>query len=162
MTGPAIAAGLLLAVLACALGFLPPRTAFAGAGIAAATTVFAALAIEPVAQDIVLAGCWVSLIIAALSVFWPRYSQERIIPAFLFCAVAGLSAGLVVGQPSGGALPVAIATVLLLALPAAICVRRGWAIAPRILTSWLLAVALLAGTIPYLVDHPGYVPDHRM
>lgn len=162
MTGTTIAAGLLLAVLACALAFLPPRTAFAGAGLAAVVTIVAALAIEPVAQDVALAGCWVILAVAALCVFWPRYAQGRTLPVVILCAGAGLWAGLVLGQPEADSHPAAVATVLLLMLPAAFCVRRGWAIAPRILTSWLLAVALLAGTIPYLVDHPGYVPDHRM
>lgn len=162
MTGTAIAAGLLLAVLACALAFLPLRTALAGAGLATGATLIGAWTIESVEKDVALAGCWISLAIAALCVYWPRYAQQRIVLVLLFCAVAGFWAGLVLGQPDNGSHATAIVAVLLLTLPAAICVRREWAVAPRILTSWLLAVALLAGTIPYLVDHPGYVPDHRM
>lgn len=162
MTGTAVAAGLLLAVLACALAFLPFRTAVAGAVIAAAATVVAAWTIKPVEEDIALIMCWVSLAIAAFCVFWPRYAQQRIVPVLLFCAMAGSWAGLVLGRPDGVGQAAVVATTLLLTFPAAICVKRGWVIAPRILTSWLLAVALLAGTIPHLVDHPGYVPDHRM
>ena len=63
-------------------------------------------------------------------------------------------------EASAGALLPVIAA-LLLCLPAQFCVARGWAIAPRVVTSWLLAVALLVGAIPHLIVHPGYVPDHR-
>ncbi|OBX19814.1 hypothetical protein A9995_04445 [Erythrobacter sp. QSSC1-22B] len=163
MAGTDIAAGLLLAVLACALAFLGRRAAFAGAGIAAAGTLTAALFIGPVPADIALAGCWISVAIASLGVFWPRYPQLLVAGSLLFSAFAGLCAGLVLGQPDAGSHPLTVLAILPLVLaPAMLCIGRGWDIAPRILTSWLLSVAMLVGAIPYLVDHPGYVPDHRM
>lgn len=150
-------------MLACALGFLSWRPAFAGAGLAAAGTLTASLIIGPVPADIALAACWISLAFAALGVFWPRYSRRWLAGSWLFSALAGLSAGLALGQPDVGTHPLVVLSILpLVGALAMLCIGRGWAIAPRILTSWLLAVAILAGSIPYLVDHPGYVPDHRM
>lgn len=80
----------------------------------------------------------------------------------IFCANAGVWAGLVVAiEP----VPVALApvlAVLFIGFPARLCLARGWTIALRVVTSWLLAVAMLVGAIPHLVIHPGYVPDHRV
>lgn len=160
MNNAPIAAGLLLAVLACALAFLPRRVAIMGVAVTAIATVATVLALPSPPAEMALAGCWISLIIAALSVYWPKVGRRgRLLPV-LFSANAGVWAGLVLAE-STAALPAAL-SALLVVVPAALCVARGWTIAPRILTSWLLAVALLAGSIPYLIDHPGYVPDHRM
>lgn len=162
MNNAPIAASLLLAVLACALAFIPRRIAVAGAAAALVVTVATLVANPRVPGAIALNGCWVSLLVGALSVYWPGVAQRSKVISILFGANAGIWAGLVlVAEARAGALVPVLASLLLL-LPARLCVRRGWTIAPRIVTSWLLAVALLAGAIPHLIEHPGYVPDHRM
>jgi hypothetical protein len=162
MNNAPIAAGLLLAVLACALAFMPLRISIAGAAVALVATIATLAASPAVPTAIALNGCWVSLIAGALSVYWPRLAQRSKTIPILFSTNAGIWSGLVLAADARGGALIAILASLFLLLPARFCVRRGWTIAPRIVTSWLLAVALLAGSIPHLIDHPGYVPDHRM
>ncbi len=161
MRGAAIAAGLLLACLAFALAFVPRRTAMAACGAAAAAVVatYFLLAIPPV--ELAFTGCWISLAISALSVYWPAAAQSRCWLCLFFAANAGIWAGLVIKTESPPTALLPVIAVLLLIIPARYSVGRGWAIAPRVVTSWLLAVALLVGAIPHLIVHPGYVPDHR-
>lgn len=156
-----IAAGLLLAVFAFALGFVPRKVALA----AALVCVLAALASASfggVPPGVAFTGCWASLTLAALSVYWPRTAQRTAWLCLAFAADAGIWAGLVVSTEAPWPATLQVLPVLLLGLPAAWCVDRGWTIVPRIVTSWLLAVAILVGAIPHLVVHPGYEPDHNI
>lgn len=162
MNNAAIASGLLLAVLACALAFLSRRIATASVATAGIFTAAIALTVAPPAIGIALAGCWISLGLGALSVFWPKLARRGWLLPIAFSANSGVWAGLVLADDGGHAALVPALICLTLVVPAAFSVERGWTIAPRIVTSWLLAVALLAGSIPHLIDHPGYVPDHRM
>ncbi len=162
MNNAAIASGLLLAVLACALAFLSRRVAIAGVVTAGIAATAVALTVSSPETDVALTGCWISLIIGALSVFWPKLARRGWLLPVAFSANAGVWAGLVLAADGAAAALVPALLALLIVLPATFSVERGWTIAPRILTSWLLAVALLAGSIPHLIDHPGYVPDHRM
>jgi hypothetical protein len=160
MSGAAIAAGLLLATLAFALGFVGRREALVCNALAAAAAMIAAMVSAQV--EVAFAGTWASLIAAAGAVYFPRIAQHSrwVCPAFALNA--GGWAGLLAVHEPGGSGVVAVLPALLLAIPAVLLVERGWGIALRVATSWLLAVALLVGSIPYLVDHPGYVPDHRV
>ncbi len=161
MKGAAIAAGLLLGVLAFALAFVPRRTALIAAGVAALAAI-AAHAVGGVTTAAAFTGCWISLGLAALAVYWPEPLAGRSWLAFTLALDAGVWAGLVeasegLATPLPRALP-----ALLLGLPAAWCIARGWTIVPRVVTSWFLAAAVLTAAIPLLVGHPGYVPDHRL
>ena len=49
---------------------------------------------------------------------------------------------------------------VLLILPAAWLVARGASIAVKVASSWLIAIAILAATLPFLPVTPGYMPDH--
>ena len=161
MRGAAIAAGLLFACLAFALAFVPRRTAVAAISLSVLMVVAVYFIVAHPPVELAFAGCWISLAIAALSVYWPETAGSRGWLCVAFAANAGFWAGLVLKtEATAGALLPVIAA-LLLCLPAQFCVARGWAIAPRVVTSWLLAVALLVGAIPHLIVHPGYVPDHR-
>lgn len=162
MNNAPVASGLLLAALAFALAFLPRRTAVLGIAIAVGTAVLTAFLPSEGATDFWLAGCWVSLIIAALSVYFPRFAIAHPAVALAFSANAGGWAGMVLASSQSAAQLWAALAALGFVIPAYFCVRRGWTIAPRIVTSWLVAVALLVGSIPHLVEHPGYVADHRM
>lgn len=162
MTGAPVAAGLLLGALGLALGFVPPRRAAIAAGMAALLTLALVVAARGMTPGIALAGCWISLLATCALVFWPAPLARLAGAPVIAGANAGLWAGLVLSNEASSQAVFAAMAALLLAVPAALCVRRGWTVAPRVVASWLLAVALLVGSIPYLVDHPGYVPDHRM
>lgn len=49
---------------------------------------------------------------------------------------------------------------VLVVLPAAWVVGRRQRIAIKVLSSWLIAVAVLAATLQFLPMTPGYLPDH--
>ncbi|MEO6092056.1 MAG: hypothetical protein ABIT04_09635 [Novosphingobium sp.] len=161
MRGAAVAAGLLLAVLAFALAFLPRHIALVSGAIAALAALGAST-FHAVQVEIAFAGCWASLVATAACVYWPRIARPERMAGPVLGANAGLWAGLVVATEATGLTMLAVLPVMVLMLPAAWCDRRGWGVAPRVVTSWLLAVALLVGAIPHLVIHPGYEPDHRL
>lgn len=160
MGGP-VAAGLLLAVVAFALAFVGRRWALGGIAICALACVVAILLVRGSVPNWVFAGCWSSLIVTAVLVYFPQALQRWPGLALLLATNGGVWAALVVATqaPAMAALP--ILGTLALVIPAGLFVSLGWALAVRVVTSWLLAVALLVGAIPYLVVHPGYVADHR-
>jgi hypothetical protein len=160
MGGP-VAAGLLLAVVAFALAFVGHRIAIAGIAVCA-TACIATILIERVpAPTWVFAGCWASLIVTALQVYFSQGLQRWPFLALPLAANGGVWAALVVATEGAATDVLPILATLFVILPAGLCIARGWALAVRVVTSWLLAVALLVGAIPVLVVHPGYVPDHR-
>lgn len=156
-----IAAALLFVVLGFALAFFPRRAAWSGAALAAGLALVGATLPE-VDVRIAFSGVWGSLLMTALVVYWPEMLRKVPWIGWALPTFAGLCAGLLAGQEGGVAEAGLILPMLLAALPAAWCIARGWAIVPRVITSWLFAVALLMGAIPYLIDHPGYVADHRI
>ncbi len=160
MGGP-VAAGLLLAVVAFALAFVASRIAFGAIVVCAASCVATILAVRMPAPGWVFAGCWSSLIVTALLVYFPQPLQRWPWLALLLAGNGGIWAALVVAVE--GAARDALPILLTLAVigPASLCLARGWVLAVRVVTSWLLAVALLVGAIPILVVHPGYVADHK-
>jgi hypothetical protein len=159
MRGGALPAAMVIAALALALGFVGRKTAaIALAAAAIAAAVVSQLSVPDAWIEAAFLACWGSVIVIALFVYWPRQFHPG--SAVALGLVAGLAAGLVIaaeGTPIDllRALPAA-----LLVIPAGIAVSRGYAVAPRVVASWLVAVALLAAIIPHVVVHPGYVPDH--
>jgi hypothetical protein len=49
---------------------------------------------------------------------------------------------------------------VLVLLPAAWIVRSGAPIVLKVISSWLIAIAMLAATLAWLPVTPGYMPDH--
>ena len=70
--------------------------------------------------------------------------------------LAGMVGGVAIAPQSFAPL-LAISVVV----PSTVAVVRGYAIAPRVVSAWLLAVTMLGAILPYVVAHPGYVADHR-
>lgn len=159
MRGAVLPAALLLATLALLLAFQPRRIALALVLLATAVALAGQALYVPLDwTELVFAGCWASLFATAIGIYLPRPAPLPV--AMLLTVNAGLWAGLVIaaeGQPFDivRAIP-----ALLLLVPASLIVHRGYAIALRVVTSWLVAVALLAVVLPHVVTHPGYVPDH--
>jgi hypothetical protein len=78
--------------------------------------------------------------------------------------VLSLNAGIWSGSElalTGSRLDIAKALVcVLLLFPAAFIVDRRAPIAVKVVSSWLIAVAILAATLQFLLVTPGYLPDH--
>ena len=159
MRGGALPPALLIAAFALALAFAP-RKIFVTAMIAMAIPAVL-ISFVPVGHqwaDPLFFGCWVSVLACALVVHLPGGVGPRL--AIVLALDAGFWAGAVIavaGKPPD--LLIALPCVLL-AFPGAWLVAKKWQIAVKVLASWLIAVALLVGTLQITTPTPGYVPDH--
>lgn len=154
----ALPPALLCAALGFAIAFASWRIiAAALAALLVATLATAMLPLDAGMQGVVLAGLWTSTAITAAAVhFLPRGMALPL--AFAVNAGGWAGAAIAVGGVPGDlarALPAA-----LVALPAAWLVAQGGGLGVKIVASWLIAVAILAATLP-IVQTPGYVEDHR-
>jgi hypothetical protein len=106
----------------------------------------------------VFLGCWASVAATAATVHLPRGLSPR--GAFALSLNAGFWSGAVVAL-AGSRLDLlkALLCVLVL-LPAALVVSWRAPIAVKVVSSWLIAVAVLAATLQFLPVIPGYMPDH--
>lgn len=159
MRGGALPPALLCAALGFALAHAPIRGRLAGLVgliLGALALVFVPIPtgwIEPV-----FAGCWISIALTAASVHLPGGLGDR--TATVLGLNAGVWAGAVValaGRPID--LAVALPAVLVM-VPALWLLATPARLGVKIVASWLIAVAALAGTLPF-VPTPGYVQDHR-
>jgi hypothetical protein len=125
---------------------------------AAATLTIASVPLPPAWSDAAHFACWASIIACGSAAYVPHALRSRV--AFALATVAGASAGAIValaGAPSMIALlPVVTAIVALTGR----AVARRIPIAPKVVASWLIAVALLATMLQMLPVTPGYRPDH--
>ena len=158
MRGGFLPPAILCAALGIALSFIPLRRAAIG-GVLMAVIALLVWGLSPPIQWIepIFVGCWLSVIANALLTYRP----ERL-PLALFLAAAvnaGAWSGAVTAVSGRGSdLAIALPCVLLF-VPGRPIVLRGWSIAPKVLASWLTAVAILA-TMVSLTPTPGYKPDH--
>lgn len=158
MRGAALPAALLCAALGLMLAFAPRRALLPAFVLLALSAAFASsIAVEGHAVEVAFIGCWVSVIALAAAVHLPRG-----VPLWLALAAA-VDAGIWSGAVISGE---GTRLDLLRALPAVLviligrwCVGRGWPIPVKIVSSWLIAVALLAALLPTAAT-PGYAPDH--
>jgi len=160
MMDPSLPVAILYAALALMLGFVPRKTAAASLLVAGSLT-FAVSQIDWSAAIATpaITGCWVGVLVLAVWIYWPKRLGNSL--AIALAAAAGIIAGIVVGSAATPFNPYPLVAAVLLVVPASVAVERGYAIAPRVVASWLVAVSLLAALLPFVVSHPGYVPDHR-
>ena len=161
MMGGDVAAGLLLAVCAFMLAFVPRRIMATGIVAGVAMTIAVVVSWQMLPVKVAFAGCWISLIVTAMLVYFPQVLRHAPWAAPVLAANTGFWAGQVILVEGDWHDLVPVLPVWLAVVPAIVCVARGWVLPVRIVTSWLLAVALLVGSIPYLVVHPGYEADHK-
>lgn len=159
MRGGVLPPALLFAALGLALVFAP-RRAWAPSLLALFATL-AALTLVPVPQrwlEAVFWGCWLSVIATAASVHLVRGLSPR--AALVLSLNAGVWASAVVSL-SGSRLDLLIALPWVLILfPASWVVGRYASIPVKVVSSWIIAVAVLAATLQLLPVTPGYLPDH--
>ncbi len=120
--------------------------------------VLAELTIPPAWADVVFLNSWISVLGCAISIYLRQ--PVGLFPALLLSLNAGVWCG-TVNALAGSTLG------LVKALPAvAVLWPVGWAaryrdgLAVKVVATWLMAVAVLAGTLQFLPVTPGYLPDH--
>ena len=161
MTVTGTAAALLLATLAFALAFVPSRTRWRAAVIAAMAFLTTAALAPAIPEQLALTGWGVMLVVVAIAVYAPAITANYTIVPILSALAAGAWAGALLA-PDGPGRAAAYALGFAGTVAAAsLVVRRGCGLALRVATSWAVAVAILVGSMPYFVTHPGYVADHR-
>lgn len=149
---------LLSAGVGTALSFASRRGAWLA--VAALFAVAALLAIAPLPDsfgDAVFAGAWLSVIATAALAFLPGGLRDS------WAIVAGANCGAWLGAlTSLSPRPLELLFVLPLTLTFLAgqwLAARGHAIAPKVVLSWIVAVASLSFFI-LLMPTPGYQPDH--
>ena len=161
MSGGALPAALIFAALGFALSFAPRRVRAPALLVAAIAATLAAMLLDvpPGGSRAVLVyfACWASVVVAAASVHLPGGLPEG--AAAALSLVCGTAAGAVVAE-AGSLQNLALAVpAALVILPASWLVSSGRGIAVKVVTSWLIAIALLAAFLP-ITPTPGYAPDH--
>jgi hypothetical protein len=158
MRGGALPAALIFAALSFALSFAP-RQVRAPALLVAATVALAAtqLSLDASREEAVYFTCWASVILAAASVHLRAGLPER--AALTLALICGLAAGAVISLVGSLQNLVAAFPAALVIVPASWLVATGRGIAVKVVSSWLIAIAMLAAALP-LTPTPGYEPDH--
>lgn len=158
MRGGALPPALLCAALGLALAFAPRRAW--GPSLVVLAVTATSVAIAPVPHgwlEGVFLGCWMSVAASAATVYRDALSPRA---AFALSLNAGFWSGAVVALAGSRLdLLMALPSALVL-LPAALIVGRRAAIVVKVVSSWLIAVAVLAATLQFLPVTPGYMPDH--
>jgi hypothetical protein len=157
--GGAVPPALLFVALGLALAFAPRR--IWAPSLAMLVTSLVAFMFLPVPRgwlEGVFLGCWTSVIVTAASVHLVRGLTPC--AALVLSLNAGFWASTVVSL-SGSRLDLlkALPCVLIL-FPAAWVVARHAAIPVKVVSSWVIAVAVLAACLHLLPVTPGYLPDH--
>ncbi len=158
MRGGALPPAILCATLAFMLVFAPRRAIWPAIGLVITATL-AALALPwPHGWlEAVFIGCWVSVVITALLVHLP--GRVPLSVALIAGSNAGIWAGATIAEAGTLADAARALPFVLLVFPGRWLAARGASVAVKVASSWLVAVAILAATLP-IVPTPGYVPDH--
>jgi hypothetical protein len=157
--GGDLCAALLCAALGLALAFLPRRAwvlNVALLGVCATAVVFASVPQSWI--DGIFMGCWISIVATAAAVHVPKGLSTPAAAALSVNAGIWVGAVTALSGPRSGLLKT-VPCVLAL-LPAAFFIGRRAPIVVKVVASWLVAVAVLAGTLQLLPVTPGYLPDH--
>jgi hypothetical protein len=159
MRGGVLPPALLFSALGLALAFTP-RRAWAPSLLALIATL-AAFTFVPVPLawlEGIFLGCWISVIATAASVHLVRGLRPWM--AMGLSLNAGVWAD-AVGTVSGSRLDLLKALpCVFLVLPASWVVGRHASIPVKVVSSWVIAIAVLAATLQLLPVTPGYLPDH--
>ena len=159
MRGGVVPPALLFLALGLALAFSPRRAW--GPSLLALLAALGAGAFVRVPQtwlEGVFFGCWISVIATAASVHLVPGLSARAAVAFSINAAVWASA---VASLSGSKFDLLKALpCVLIFLPASWVIKRYASIPVKVLSSWVMAVAILAATLQLLPVTPGYLPDH--
>ena len=159
MRGGVLPAALLCTGLGLALGFSPRRIWLLSTATLVTSAVVIALTTVPLSWvEGVFLGCWISIAATAAAVHVPKGLST---PAAVALSVnAGIWVGAVTALSGPKLNLVKTLPCVLALLPAAFIIGRRAPIVVKVVASWLVAVAVLAGTLQLLPVTPGYLPDH--
>lgn len=154
--------GVLPALLvATAFALANASGAFRALALVVFVVIAAIVALVPIPasrSDAAHLACWISIVACGASAYAPDTLRSRF--AIALAAGAGAAAGVVIAvadEPVMVALVPPVAGVAMLAARAA---ARHVPVAPKVVASWLIAVALLATLLQLVPVTPGYLPDH--
>jgi hypothetical protein len=159
MRGGVVPPALLFAALGLALAFAP-RRAWAPSLLALLATLgaFTFLPMPDTWIEGIFLGCWISVIATAASVHLVHGLSPWL--AFTLSVNAGVWTSAVISL-SGSRLDLLKALPwVLLYLPATWIAARHGTITVKVVSSWVIAIAVLAATLQLLPVTPGYLPDH--
>lgn len=156
-------------------GMLPPAILCAALGLAlaradrkswdpgiAVVTIVACggawVRLPPAWTDTLFLGCWSSTVLNALFVHVARPLGRTL--TLLLCFNTGVWVGAVISVAGRRPDLLWALPCMLTLLPASWAMQRGGSIAVKTVSSWLVAVAILAATLQFLPVTPGYLPDH--
>jgi hypothetical protein len=157
--GGALPPALLCTALGLALAFAP-REARAPSLLTLLVTAIA-VSFVPVPQawlEAAFLACWASVVTSAASVHLSGGLGSR--AAFALSLNGGFWSGAVVALGGSRLDLVKVLLSALVVLPAEWIVRRRASIILKVVSSWLIAVAVLGAMLQFLPVIPGYVPDH--
>ena len=159
MRGGLLPPTLLSAAVGLAMVFAPRRQ-WVPEILALAVTAFI-VAMTPLPRawlEGIFIGCWTSVAATAAVVHFPRGIGFN--TRLVLSLNAGFWCGAVVALTGSRTDLVMALPAALVVLPGAWMLDRGAAIVVRVVSSWLIAVAVLAATLQLLPVTPGYLPDH--
>jgi hypothetical protein len=159
LRGGALPPALLCAALGLVLAFAPRRAW--GPSLVALAVTATAVALAPVPPrwlEGVFLGCWMSVAASAAIVHLRSALSTR--GAFALSLNTGFWSGAVVALAGSGLDLLKALLCVLVLLPAALIVGWRAPIVVKVVSSWLIAVAVLAATLQFLAVTPGYMPDH--
>lgn len=157
MSGGGTLAGLQCAAIAVLLSFAARRTAPLCAALFLLCACMASLvAIRDSWTMPVLAINAAGIIACAVPIHLKRGVPNAL--AILLCVCTGIFAGLALAVGAGGSSR-AVLILILLFFAGQRLVAAGYGIAPKVVSGWLIAIAMLGVALP-MVSMPGYVPDH--
>ena len=159
MNGGMLPALLAAAAFALALANVGGMVRFRALGLFAAAAVISAFVpLPPSWSDAVHLACWVSIVACGGAVYAPQVLGSRL--GLVLAMAAGAAAGAVIALASTPAMAALLPAVAAITALIGHTVARRLPIAPKIVASWLIAVALLATMLQMLPLTPGYRPDH--
>jgi hypothetical protein len=157
--GGVLPAALLCVALGLTLAFSPRRAWMLNIALLGASATAVVLATIPQGWvEEAFLGCWVSVVVSAAAVHMPKGLSTR--ATVVFSINAGVWVGAVTALSGPKFNMVKTLPCVLVLLPAAFIIGRRAPIVVKVVASWLVAVALLAGTLQLLPVTPGYLPDH--
>jgi hypothetical protein len=159
MRGGVVPAALLFAALGLALAFAP-RKALAPSLLALLVTLgaFTFLPVPHSSLEGIFLGCWISVITTAACVHLIRGLSQW--AAVTLSVNTGIWATAVISL-SGPRLDLLRALPwVLIFFPATWIAARHGPIPVKVVSSWVIAIAVLAATLQLLPVTPGYLPDH--
>jgi hypothetical protein len=154
-----LSALLVAAAFGIAVANACSATRWLGVAVFAATAALIAFAPIPAAWSArVHLACWIAIVACSASVHAPNAIGLRV--SIALALAAGVTGGAVADLARTRAIVALLPLIATAVCVASHAVVRRVPLAPKVVSSWLIAVALLAATLQMLPVTPGYLPDH--